>query len=180
MGNRRVPFVQRYHVAFVVIAELLITEVLAALRLAEHAAHGVFGALLRSNLREDGQHALVHIGFDVAVGDFLHDAFEPNAVFFHYVFVVVLILHVAREAVKLPDNDHVEPLLLAVIDHLNESWTIIAFARKGVVRIYLDHVIAVLHAIVRAGFNLIVNGRVALLVATETRVYCRADFLRNG
>ena len=68
------------------------------------------------------------------------------------------------KAVELPDQNHIEDFLRAVLDHPLEVWTVIRLGRVGTVDVGADHCNTVLLGVVLAVAQLSFNGRFSLAV----------------
>ena len=157
--------IERDNVALVGVAEPVIAEVLALLRLAQHAAHRIYGALLGSNLGEYRQHALVHVGFHGAARNVFLAAFQRHARKLQLALVVELIHHVSGEAIQLPHDHDIEQALLRVIDHAQEIGAVIRPAGKGIVRVHHHKFVVFSFAVPGASGHLVFNRSVALFIA---------------
>jgi len=87
-----------------------------------------------------------------------------DTVLLQLVLVVHGIVAVSGKAVELPDQNHIEDFLRAVLDHPLEVWTVIRLGRVGTVDVGADHSDAVLLGVVLAVAQLSLNGRFTLAV----------------
>ena len=87
-----------------------------------------------------------------------------DTVLFQLVLVVHGIVAVPGKAVELPDQNHIENFLCAVLNHPLEVRAVIRLGRVGTVDVGADHGDTVLLGVVLAVAQLPFNGRFALAV----------------
>ena len=113
--------------------------------------------------RHADKHTLHHNAFRPLRNGF-HGRHQMDAVLFQLVLVVHGIEPIPGKAVQLPDQNHVEDFLSAVLDHPLKVWTVIRLGRVGTVDVGADHSDAVLLGVVLAVAQLSLNGRFTLAV----------------
>ena len=113
--------------------------------------------------RHANQHTLHHNAFR-PLRDGFHGRHQMDTVLFQLVLVVHGIEPIPGKAVELPDQNHIEDFLRAVLYHPLEVRTVIRFGRVGTVDIGADHGDTVLLGVVLAVAQLPFNGRFALAV----------------
>ena len=121
---------------------------------------GEFGGIV---FRHANQHTLHHNAFRPLRNGF-HGRHQMNTVLFQLVLVVHGIEPIPGKAVELPDQNHIEDFLRAVLYHPLEVRTVIRFGRVGTVDIGADHGDTVLLGVVLAVAQLPFNGRFALAI----------------
>ena len=113
--------------------------------------------------RHADKHTLHHNAFRPLRNGF-HGRHQMNTVLFQLVLVVHGIEPIPGKAVELPDQNHIEDFLRAVLYHPLEVRAVIRFGRVGTVDIGADHGDTVLLGVVLAVAQLPFNGRFALAV----------------
>ena len=93
-----------------------------------------------------------------------------DTVLFQLVLVVHGIEPIPCKAVELPDQNHIEDFLRAVLYHPLEVRAVIRLGRIGTVNVGADHGDTVLLGVVLAVAQLPFNGRFALIVTGITGV----------
>ena len=121
---------------------------------------GEFGGIV---FRHANQHTLHHNAFR-PLRDGFHGRHQMDTVLFQLVLVVHGIVAVPGKAVELPDQNHIEDFLRAVLYHVLELRAVIRFGRVGTVNVGADHGDTVLLGVVLAVAQLPFNGRFALAV----------------
>jgi len=121
---------------------------------------GEFGGIV---FRHANKHTLHHDAFRSLRNGF-HSGHQMDTVLFQLVFVVHGIESVPGKAVQLPDQNHIEDFLCAVLNHPLEVRAVIRFGRVGTVNVGADHGDAVLLGVVLAVAQLSFNGRFSLAV----------------
>ena len=121
---------------------------------------GKFGGIIFCHA---DQHTLHHNAFRPLRNGF-HGRHQMDTVLFQLVLVVHGIEPIPGKAVQLPDQNHIEDFLRAVLYHPLEVRTVIRFGRVGTVNVGTDHGDAVLLGVVFAVAQLSFNGRFALAV----------------
>ena len=121
---------------------------------------GQFGGIV---FRHANKHTLHHNAFRPLRNGF-HGRHQMNTVLFQLVLVVHSIVAVPGKSVELPDQNHIEDFLSAVLDHPLKVWAVIRFGRVGTVNVGADHGDAVLLGVVLAVAQLSLNGRFALAI----------------
>ena len=121
---------------------------------------GEFGGIV---FRHANQHTLHHNAFR-PLRDGFHGRHQMDTVLFQLVLVVHGIESVPGKAVELPDQNHIEDFLSAVLDHPLKVWAVIRFGRVGTVNVGADHGDAVLLGVGLAVAQLSLNGRFSLAV----------------
>ena len=121
---------------------------------------GEFGGIV---FRHANQHTLHHNAFR-PLRDGFHGRHQMDTVLFQLVLVVHGIEPIPGKAVELPDQNHIEDFLSAVLYHPLEVRTVIRFGRVGTVDIGADHGDTVLLGVVLAVAQLSFNGRFSLAV----------------
>ena len=122
---------------------------------------GKFGGIIFCHA---DQHALHHNAFRSLRNGF-HGRHQMDTVLFQLVLVVHGIEPIPGKAVELPDQNHIEDFLRAVLDHPLEVRAVIRLGRVGTVDVGADHGDTVLLGVVLAVAQLPFNGRFALVVA---------------
>ena len=113
--------------------------------------------------RHANQHTLHHNAFR-PLRDGFHGRHQMDTVLFQLVLVVHGIVAISGKAVELPDQNHIEDFLRAVLYHVLELRAVIRLGRIGTVNVSADHSDAVLLGVVLAVAQLSLNGRFALTV----------------
>ena len=144
---------QRHHTAVVLALE-------GVFALTARHFQGELGGIV---FRHANQHTLHHNAFR-PLRDGFHDRHQMDTVLFQLVLVVHGIVAVPGKAVQLPDQNHIEDFLSAVLDHPLKVWAVIRFGRVGTVNVGADHGDAVLLGVVLTVAQLSLNGRFALAV----------------
>ena len=144
---------QRHHTAVVLALEGIFA-------LTARHFQGEFGGIV---FRHANQHTLHHNAFR-PLRDGFHGRHQMDTVLLQLVLVVHGIVAVPGKAVQLPDQNHIEDFLSAVLDHPLKVWAVIRFGRVGTVNVGADHGDAVLLGVVLAVAQLSFNGRFALAV----------------
>ena len=121
---------------------------------------GKFGGIV---FRHANQHTLHHNAFRPLRNGF-HSGHQMDTVLFQLVLVVHGIEPIPGKAVELPDQNHIEDFLRAVLDHPLKVRAVIRFGRVGTVNVGADHSDAVLLGVVLAVAQLSLNGRFTLAV----------------
>ena len=121
---------------------------------------GEFGGIV---FRHADQHTLHHNAFR-PLRDGFHGRHQMDTVLFQLVLVVHGIEPIPGKAVELPDQNHIEDFLRAVLDHPLKVRAVIRFGRVGTVNVGADHSDAVLLGVVLAVAQLSLNGRFTLAV----------------
>ena len=121
---------------------------------------GEFGGIV---FRHANQHTLHHNAFR-PLRDGFHGRHQMDTVLFQLVLVVHGIEPIPGKAVELPDQNHIEDFLRAVLDHPLKVRAVIRFGRVGTVNVGADHSDAVLLGVVLAVAQLSLNGRFTLAV----------------
>lgn len=121
---------------------------------------GEFGGIV---FRHANQHTLHHNAFR-PLRDGFHGRHQMGTVLFQLVLVVHGIEPIPGKAVELPDQNHIEDFLRAVLDHPLKVRAVIRFGRVGTVNVGADHSDAVLLGVVLAVAQLSLNGRFTLAV----------------
>ena len=121
---------------------------------------GEFGGIV---FRHANQHTLHHNAFR-PLRDGFHGRHQMDTVLFQLVLVVHSIESVPGKAIQLPDQNHIEDFLSAVLDHPLKVRAVIRFGRVGTVNVGADHGDAVLLGVVLAVAQLSFNGRFSLAV----------------
>ena len=121
---------------------------------------GEFGGIV---FRHANKHTLHHDAFRSLRNGF-HSGHQMDTVLFQLVFVVHGIVAVPGKAVELPDQNHIEDFLSAVLYHPLEVRAVICFGGVGTVDVGADHGDTVLLGVVLAVAQLPFNGRFALAV----------------
>ena len=98
------------------------------------------------------------------LGDDLGGRHELDTVLLQLGLVPGTVVAVPGKTVQLPDQHNVKQLLVAVLDHLLELWTVVRLGRDGTVNIVLDDGDAVFLGISRAFPDLAFDGFFALVV----------------
>ena len=144
---------QRHHTAVVLALE-------GVFALTARHFQGEFGGIV---FRHANQHTLHHNAFR-PLRDGFHGRHQMDTVLFQLVLVVHGIEPVPGKAVQLPDQNHIEDFLSAVLDHPLKVWAVIRFGRVGTVNVGADHGDAVLLGVGLAVAQLSLNGRFSLAV----------------
>lgn len=144
---------QRHHTAVVLALE-------GVFALTARHFQGEFGGIV---FRHANQHTLHHNAFR-PLRDGFHGRHQMDTVLFQLVLVVHGIEPIPGKAVELPDQNHIEDFLRAVLYHPLEVRAVIRFGRVGTVDIGADHGDTVLLGVVLAVAQLPFNGRFALAV----------------
>lgn len=113
--------------------------------------------------RHADQHTLHHNAFR-PLRDGFHSRHQMDTVLFQLVLVVHGIESVPGKAVQLPDQNHIEDFLRAVLYHVLELRAVIRLGRIGTVNVGADHCDTVLLGVVLAVAQLSFNGRFSLAV----------------
>ena len=121
---------------------------------------GQFGGIV---FRHANKHTLHHNAFRPLRNGF-HGRHQMNTVLFQLVLVVHSIVAVPGKAVELPDQNHIEDFLRAVLYHVLELRAVIRLGRVGTVNVGADHGDAVFLGVVLAVAQLSLNGRFALAI----------------
>ena len=121
---------------------------------------GEFGGIV---FRHADKHTLHHNAFRPLRNGF-HGRHQMDTVLFQLVLVVHGIVAISGKAVELPDQNHIEDFLRAVLYHVLELRAVIRLGRIGTVNVSADHSDAVLLGVVLAVAQLSLNGRFALTV----------------
>ena len=121
---------------------------------------GKFGGIIFCHA---DQHTLHHNAFRSLRNGF-HGRHQMDTVLFQLVLVVHGIEPIPGKAVELPDQNHIEDFLRAVLDHPLKVRAVIRFGRVGTVNVGADHGDAVLLGVVLAVAQLSFNGRFSLAV----------------
>ena len=98
------------------------------------------------------------------VRDDLGGGHQLDTILFELRLIAGTVIAVAGEAVQFPDQDHVEQLAFAVLDHLLELRPVVRFGRDGPVDVVPDYCHAVLFGIGGALADLAFNGFFTLVV----------------
>ena len=98
------------------------------------------------------------------LGDDLGGRHELDTILLQLGLVPGTVVAVPGKTVQLPDQHNVKQLLVAVLDHLLELWTVVRLGRDGTVNIVLDDGDAVFLGISRAFTNLPFDGFFALVI----------------
>ena len=144
---------QRHHTAVVLALE-------GVFALTARHFQGEFGGIV---FRHANQHTLHHNAFRPLRNGF-HGRHQMDTVLFQLVLVVHGIEPIPGKAVELPDQNHIEDFLRAVLDHPLKVRAVIRFGRVGTVNVGADHSDAVLLGVVLAVAQLSFNGRFSLAV----------------
>ena len=144
---------QRHHTAVVLALEGIFA-------LTARHFQGKFGGIV---FRHADQHTLHHNAFRPLRNGF-HGRHQMDAVLFQLVLVVHGIEPIPGKAVQLPDQNHIEDFLCAVLNHPLEVRAVICFGGVGTVDVGADHGDTVLLGVVLAVAQLSFNGRFALAV----------------
>ena len=144
---------QRHHTAVVLALE-------GVFALTARHFQGKLGGIV---FRHANQHTLHHNAFR-PLRDGFHSRHQMDTVLFQLVLVVHGIESVPGKAVQLPDQNHIEDFLSAVLNHPLKVWAIIRFGRVGTVNVGADHGDAILLGVVLAVAQLSFNGRFSLAV----------------
>ena len=128
---------------------------------------GKFGGIIFCHA---DQHTLHHNAFRSLRNGF-HGRHQMDTVLFQLVLVVHGIEPIPGKAVELPDQNHIEDFLRAVLYHPLEVRAVIRLGRVGTVDVGADHGDTVLLGVVLAVAQLPFNGRFALVVAGIAGVY---------
>ena len=144
---------QRHHTAVVLALEGIFA-------LTARHFQGKLGGIV---FRHADQHTLHHNAFR-PLRDGFHGRHQMDTVLFQLVLVVHGIVAVPGKAVQLPDQNHIEDFLSAVLDHPLKVWAVIRFGRVGTVNVGADHGDAVLLGVGLAVAQLSLNGRFSLAV----------------
>ena len=144
---------QRHHTAVVLALE-------GVFALTARHFQGKFGGIV---FRHANQHTLHHNAFR-PLRDGFHGRHQMDTVLFQLVLVVHGIESVPGKAVQLPDQNHIEDFLRAVLYHPLEVRAVIRLGRVGTVDVGADHGDTVLLGVVLAVAQLPFNGRFALAV----------------
>ena len=121
---------------------------------------GEFGGIV---FRHANQHTLHHNAFR-PLRDGFHGRHQMDTVLLQLVLVVHGIVAVPGKAVELPDQNHIEDFLRAVLYHPLEVRAVIRLGRVGTVDVGADHGDTVLLGVVLAVAQLSFNGRFSLAV----------------
>ena len=119
-----------------------------------------FGGIV---FRHANKHTLHHNAFRPLRNGF-HGRHQMDTVLFQLVLVVHGIVAVSGKTVELPDQNHIEDFLRAVLYHPLEVRAVIRLGRVGTVDVGADHGDAVLLGVVLAVAQLSLNGRFTLAV----------------
>ena len=119
-----------------------------------------FGGIV---FRHADKHTLHHNAFRPLRNGF-HGRHQMDTVLLQLVLVVHGIEPIPGKAVELPDQNHIEDFLRAVLDHPLKVRAVIRFGRVGTVNVGADHSDAVLLGVVLAVAQLSLNGRFTLAV----------------
>jgi len=144
---------QRHHTAVVLALE-------GVFALTARHFQGEFGGIV---FRHANQHTLHHNAFR-PLRDGFHGRHQMDTVLFQLVLVVHGIEPIPGKAVQLPDQNHIEDFLRAVLYHPLEVRAVIRLGRVGTVDVGADHGDTVLLGVVLAIAQLSFNGRFALAV----------------
>ena len=144
---------QRHHTAVVLALEGIFA-------LTARHFQGQFGGIV---FRHANKHTLHHNAFRPLRNGF-HGRHQMNTVLFQLVLVVHSIVAVPGKAVELPDQNHIEDFLRAVLYHVLELRAVIRLGRVGTVNVGADHGDAVFLGVVLAVAQLSLNGRFALAI----------------
>ena len=144
---------QRHHPAVVLALEGIFA-------LTARHFQGQFGGIV---FRHANKHTLHHNAFRPLRNGF-HGRHQMNTVLFQLVLVVHSIVAVPGKAVELPDQNHIEDFLRAVLYHVLELRAVIRLGRVGTVNVGADHGDAVFLGVVLAVAQLSLNGRFALAI----------------
>ena len=144
---------QRHHTAVVLALE-------GVFALTARHFQGEFGGIV---FRHADKHTLHHNAFR-PLRDGFHGRHQMDTVLFQLVLVVHGIEPIPGKAVELPDQNHIEDFLRAVLYHPLEVRAVIRFGRAGTVDVGADHGDTVLLGVVLAVAQLPFNGRFALAV----------------
>ena len=98
------------------------------------------------------------------VRDDLGGGHQLDTILFELRLIAGTVIAVAGEAVQFPDQDHVEQLAFAVLDHLLELGPVVRLGRDGAVDVVPHHGDAVLLGIGGAFADLAFNGFFTLVV----------------
>ena len=121
---------------------------------------GEFGGIV---FRHADKHTLHHNAFR-PLRDGFHGRHQMDTVLFQLVLVVHGIEPIPGKAVELPDQNHIEDFLRAVLYHVLELRAVIRLGRICTVNVGADHGDAVFLGVVLAVAQLSLNGRFALAV----------------
>ena len=144
---------QRHHTAVVLALE-------GVFALTARHFQGEFGGIV---FRHANQHTLHHNAFR-PLRDGFHGRHQMDTVLFQLVLVVHGIEPIPGKAVELPDQNHIEDFLRAVLYHPLEVRAVIRLGRVGTVDVGANHGDTVLLGVVLAVAQLPFNGRFALAV----------------
>ena len=144
---------QRHHTAVVLALE-------GVFALTARHFQGEFGGIV---FRHANQHTLHHNAFR-PLRDGFHGRHQMDTVLFQLVLVVHGIEPIPGKAVQLPDQNHIEDFLCAVLYHPLKVRAVIRLGRVGTVDVGADHGDTVLLGVVLAVAQLPFNGRFALAV----------------
>ena len=121
---------------------------------------GEFGGIV---FRHANQHTLHHNAFR-PLRDGFHSGHQMDTVLFQLVLVVHGIEPIPCKAVELPNQNHIEDFLRAVLYQPLEVRAVIRLGRIGTVNVGADHGDTVLLGVVLAVAQLSLNGRFTLAV----------------
>jgi len=114
-----------------------------------HATNDLFRQVSGIILSITFQHRFQNDAFR-PLGDDLGGRHELDTILLQLGLVPGTIITIPGKAVELPDQHNVKQLLVAVLDHLLELWTVVRLGRDGTVNIVLDDGDAILFRIGRA------------------------------
>ena len=132
-------------------------------RILGHAANNLFGKLGGIKLSIPFEHGFQQNAFR-AIRNILLRRNDTNTILLQNCLVASGIIAVACEAVELPDNDHVEQVFCAVLNHTLKIGTVIRFCRKRAVDIIRYDVDTLSIGKLQAFTNLSLYGFLTLIV----------------
>lgn len=96
--------------------------------------------------------------------------YNLDPVSFQLVFVSCAVIAVTGEAVKLPDDNNIKQLALAICNHLLELGSVVGGARNGPICVSANNGVAVALCIGRTFFDLALDGFFSLAAGGVTGI----------
>ena len=132
-------------------------------RILRHPAHDllgkiggiVFGITLQNRFEDDAL---------CAIRNHFGSRNNLDAILFELGFIPGAVIAVACEAIQLPDDDHIEQLFVAVLDHVLKLRAIVRFCREGAINIMPQNSDPILFGVGRALPELTLDGFLSLIV----------------
>lgn len=163
----------KIHIIIYLIAESNLSAVVSAFEyILGHTAHNLFGKFCRIKLGIAFQNRLKQYAFR-AFGNRFFCGYNFNAVLFEQRFVVSAVISVTGKPVQLPNDNNIEGMFIAVLNHALKFRTVICLCSQSTVYVIAYDVNSRTLGIFHTFAKLPLDGRFGLIIRTVSCInYC--------